>query len=1395
MHTDAMAQGLYIEGPIGSGKTTRLVDETLGLLTRHPSGSVLVLASNHYRQARFTEQLLMRLDKPAGHLPVFTYAGLVRNALYDWWPLVEARLAKSLEPEGVQIRPELTGMEDTEMILRWVLATSREKYPAMFEDFPGSDQSLMRQLLQRLRLRSENRLSRPEMQRRSEILGEICRAETAEVEKRFDRASYVLRTLDANKQLDIFHTLLEEEPVFAAQFTGIRHLVADDLDETTPAQQAFIEHLAPQLDTLILTADVDGGTRRGYLNAHPYGWPELKNLISGETILLSRDDAFYQAGQTLLANWRETEEFASLFSDPENSRIAMDDSAITRAEMLDIVTNDVLGLIAQGVSPGEIALVMPRVDNLGIYQLQHRLQRRGVNVQVLSGTRRPLDNPLCRAYIHLLQLLNSRQWEYHLSSWEMKTLLVYLLGLQYLDRESLDRLIAWVAHHPDHLRQEQQTAQADQARLLPDLAGLELTLPDWVIERYERLREWTETAVFWPFEKQFYRAFSDIITPVATDADKFDDLKRLIDSYNRQRKIFTGLLERSGGASDIPYERWWLAQVKTGTVADSPKNPPSPDPDAVIIGTPQKIIDFEITRDYQFWLDVSAREWARSDNAPLYNAWVHSSVWDEEVFDGSDNSGLMDEAFSETILRTRAGHISRTLMLLARRYVYCYASDLDDLGFTNNGLLKPRLVIPRLPAPGEPERAVLRDDQVPILEYESGTMAITAVPGAGKTFVNVELVLSLVDRGISPERILVLTYMDSAAKTLLSRLKHKLVPYTKELPVVSTIHSLAFRILTENDHALRLGFLPEDVTILDDYQRGEVLHRIADATRPESIRNVNDWQRAVDRTISHCKMQRLGAEELADQLTRHANRFRLLEFLPAYRLYEQTLRRDGAMDFTDLILKAIDLLENHADIRQRYQERFAVVIEDEAQDSSRLLQRFIQLIGGESPNLIRTGDTNQSITTTFSAADTSVFRDFIGSADKVVTMDHSGRSAPPVIDLANGWIEYANRHPGLKDAFQPVAMRAVAGQNPGLLYPMDAQCFDTMSEEDAFLVRRIQEIRRDHPDASIAVLARQNRQVHDITGKLHYAGIQAVSLSDQLTLNPVFNVILAFLKTLVTPSVDHQLALYEAMIKANLLAFEDERKDHLKGHPLFYLAPAQIGELGDEMLVQLYYDWMEFSRIALSGNVYQLILRMTDRLFTSVSDRSNGYLCALMADEILHSHPDLEHMSPLEVAISRFSHMQKSWKGKRGFSDLLSRNPNRFVQVMSLHKAKGQEFDVVLMPYLQKELFPTVAGDVRFEESDKLIKEIDWVLADGVLSDAYQEEKQREKIEEEARLVYVGLTRAKKALYASAHLSAMTRYQRPRQTEPSEAFGFIDAHIHQDSHQAAHTALEDIGVG
>lgn len=1346
---------LYLEGPMGSGKTRRLIHEASQLLETVPAASVLILCSNHARQKRFTEALLTRLKRPLEQLPVYTYAGYVRNNLFNYWPLVEARISKTVKSGKSVIMPQLSGMEDSEFILRKLLVEFRQKAPRAFAEFPGNDAGLLKQIIRRIRLRSENRLTRDEMVRRSELLEEICILETAELEKLFDQRCYALRVLDPSKQLDVFHGLLEAQPVFQAEFHGrIQHLIVDDVDETIPAQQRFIEFMAPKLENLILSADVDGGSRRGYLNAYPYDWAFLKSLKAGETVTLTRADAVYRDAQTLLSNWKKTDDF-----EPMADVLEVADPTLTQVEMLDKVADDLLAALQQGYTPGDFAIILPETSSLTFYQIKNRLSRLGIKIQLLCGTRRPLDNPLCRGLLYLLQLANSQQWQFRLSPLEFKTILTQLLQLHRWDRQAVDLLTQAVL----------LTTGNENPGHLPQLSQLSVTLCPEAAARYTALLDWLERAELMPFEKQIFSAFSEIVTPfAATDEDKFQDLNRWIQSYGRQKAIFEMMEEpQAGDSAPESFDRFWLSQVKTGSVADTPETPEAIDPQAVVVGSPQKVIDFELSRKIQFWLDVGSREWARSDNAPLYNAWVHSAVWD-------GSTAAFSEDFKEAIIRTRAAHITRTLMLLATETVRVYDSELDHEGFTQAGLLKSRLLaLPSDETSTErPARAVLRPDQQPILDYRKGSMAITAVPGAGKTFINVELILELIERGAAPDSILVLTYMDSAAKTLLGRLKNKLPKECRKLPVVSTIHSLAFRILTENDHALALGFLPEDVEILDDHRREEVIQEVARLTQPEDVASSGQWYGVVDRCISHAKMHGLSAQALEAAMGRTPRNMHLRDFLPAYCVYQKTLHEQGQLDFNDLILKAVEVLETQPEVRAKYQAQFAYIIEDEAQDSSRMLQRLIHLIGGPTPNLIRTGDPNQSITTTFSSADPSVFRDFISGADTVVQMAQSGRCAPEVIALANRWITEAEKNPVLTGAFQPVEMTPVPGQNPTLHTPLSATRFEMERDEIRWIIDTIRRIKQEQPEATLAILLKENKDVLYVTGQLQENDIPAISLSETLNMHPVFSTILSTLQLLEAPgSTEAQIRLYDAMVEAGIAMDLPERRAYLSEHPLFYQSPAGID---DEFLLQTYYDLLDFSRDGAGSNVCRLIIRITDRMFLSVGDRSNGYLCALWAQEILDQHRTLDDLTPLEIVTRKFEAFQKSRRRKKGFSEALSDSPSQFVQVMTMHKSKGQEFDVVFMPRMTAQFFHNRLEDIKFKEQEKVIQELDRVLASGNLAPDYPEQAKRAILQEEARLIYVGLTRARRGLYLSAHTQGMI-FNKLRPVDPAWGFTALES--------------------
>ena len=726
-------------------------------------------------------------------------------------------------------------------------------------------------------------------------------------------------------------------------------------------------------------------------------------------------------------------------------------------------------------------------------------------------------------------------------------------------------------------------------------------------------------------------------------------------------------------------------------------------------------------------------------------------------------------------------------MLYVGKRAFLYASEMDDQGNPQAGQFHHMLRLP-VSEPNAPiPRASLRDDQQAILTYRQGAMAITAVPGAGKTFVNVELLLELISQGVPPDRILVLTYMDSAARTLLSRLKNKLADRVLQLPVVSTIHSLAFRIIMEDDHAVYLGLDPDNTQIMDAVEEKELIQAVCARFDPDQSFFKNED--TVLQGIKLAKSYRLKPENILVLAgKRGIPGGQIIRFAHLYAAYVQAMRDQGKLDFTDLILHAIRLLEDFPEIRAKYRERFQYIVEDEAQDSSLLLQTFIELLRGENGNLIRTGDTNQSITTTFSTADTAVFREFIAQCESdglVIRMTQSGRCAEPVMALANRFIEWAATDPILENAFLPVTMEAVPGHNPELLTPLMAQTFESGSMEQRWMTQRIHQLQRTHPECSIAILTRSNPEVLQISRVLQDAEIKAICYTELPDLNPVFLVITDVLGVLENPADMERIRTL--LDRLNLLALlplsEAEREQYCTN--LFSLDPLTIQ---DGNVLQLYYNLQDLIRYSFGQDICRLIVRLTDLFFPDPQQRSIGYLCALKAQEWVEqvTQPEQYQLSPLEWVNKTFQEYIRRkklpFKTVQEAGDMATHQGQLFVRVMTLHKSKGQEFDFVFIPGMHEKAFPSVPETIRWRDGDKLELEIEKLRTvtpeeAALLADR----KKRQKLEEEARLVYVGLTRARKGLFLSCPLET-SPYGRPERQNRSRYFAMLQDAVTPPGH-------------
>lgn len=265
--------------------------------------------------------------------------------------------------------------------------------------------------------------------------------------------------------------------------------------------------------------------------------------------------------------------------------------------------------------------------------------------------------------------------------------------------------------------------------------------------------------------------------------------------------------------------------------------------------------------------------------------------------------------------------------------------------------------------------------------YDKGKLSIIAVPGAGKSTMLINLACRLIQDGCPPERILMVTFTEKAAAELAQRLEdtvfdRRIVGHNDGRPTVITLHSLGAKIITDSVNPLDLG-LPFQPVLWDDAVQISHLAAICHARRGKliSIELPDEnptadpvaWQRLAGQlsgAIGHCRELGLdprSVRKLADECDDHRDRRLLQELAHVFNLYEKLERERGAIDYSDQMLFALQLLRDVPEISHRWQDSFDYVIEDESQDSSLAQFELINKMATRCGNLIRVGDPLQSI--------------------------------------------------------------------------------------------------------------------------------------------------------------------------------------------------------------------------------------------------------------------------------------------------------------------------------------------------------------------------------------------------------------------------------------------------
>ena len=703
----------------------------------------------------------------------------------------------------------------------------------------------------------------------------------------------------------------------------------------------------------------------------------------------------------------------------------------------------------------------------------------------------------------------------------------------------------------------------------------------------------------------------------------------------------------------------------------------------------------------------------------------------------------------------------------------------------------------------------LRKGQDEVAEYKNGYMAVPAVPGAGKTTVLAYLAADLIaNETIGSGKLLVVTYMNSAVANFRNRIGNYLEErgFSRNRGYeVRTLHSLALNILKEKPENILIN---DEFEIIDPSSKGRIIGEIIDGwlranpkrslkhfsyhssergyDRAEQRWKEKDFYKFIKSMISYLKLYNFNRNK-AISLKNSLKKDSYLSWsLEIFGNYDRFLHQEGMLDFDDLIIQALNLLKKDTKLQNRLSDKFTYIFEDEAQDSNHVLSEILEILAGEDGNLVRVGDSNQSIMGTFTSADPEVFRSFI-ERDKVTKKNilYSSRSTLDIINLANHLVSWVQEeHPvdmcrkSLEEKYiQPVPSDDSAPNPVAEDYTIGYKTFSNSKKEIKNIAEQAARHAINNPDNTIGILVPSNYTVDDLAGYLSEFDVEYEKVSnrykEKLKIIKDYRSLINFL------AEPHNNSYFMVCLKEIFLPnyFGDkEINDSIKRlfsdfnlEDIFYpIGGAHENKNKISNFIPTTYQ-ADFNKMINEISYYldasitlppdELLLFLAERMELKEEKLAVIQNMALNIKSELNSHPDwklkdiADEFTRLQDSFERFAkkiYERKGFEPKKGV-----------ITITTVHKAKGMEWDTVFLSYLTDDYYPSTIEDKFRGEYYYLKDEYSnpKAMAKAELEYYLNEEKSKnpkkiariEHISERLRLLYVGITRAEKNLFLSAH--------------------------------------------
>lgn len=608
-------------------------------------------------------------------------------------------------------------------------------------------------------------------------------------------------------------------------------------------------------------------------------------------------------------------------------------------------------------------------------------------------------------------------------------------------------------------------------------------------------------------------------------------------------------------------------------------------------------------------------------------------------------------------------------------------------------------------------QTVLNPPQQEAVEHLEGPLLILAGAGSGKTRVITHRVAYLIEQGINPYHILAITFTNKAAGEVRERVDD-MIGFGAESVWISTFHSLCVRILRR--HIERIGF-QTNFTIYDTEDQKRMVKDVAKFLQLDPKMYP---ERRLMAEISKAKEEFVSPHEFDLQAQ---GDYRRMQVARVYTEYQRRLHSNNALDFDDLLYKVVQLFQDCPDVLEQYQERFRYIMVDEYQDTNEIQFLLVRQLARKYRNLCVVGDDDQSIYK-FRGANIKNILNFEQEYPeaKVIKLEQNYRSTGNILCAANGVIRH---NTGRKDKTLWTAQEA----GDRIRYKQYENEYQE-AEQIAWQIwdSRLQD-NRNYSD--FAVLYRTNAQSRVLEEKLLMKNIPYKIYGGQnFYARLEIKDLLAYLKTIANGSDDISAKRIINVPKRGIGAATIAKvENYAMGQEISFLdalfQAEDIPGIGKAVgKLQNFTDLISDLREELSNGLF------ITELFDEILEKT-GYRDALIAEQTEESMARVENIEELRNKIVQYEEETEHPVLDELLEEIalvaevdsLNSSDDRVV-LMTIHSAKGLEFPYVFLCGMEERLFPSSMA-ISSEDEDAM--------------------------EEERRLCYVGITRAKERLFLS----------------------------------------------